>query len=581
MQEPRHLGPPTDGTLDRNTDDPFRRYAARFGRDIGGVPDSLRQSHSAHMDAASTGIARDLGLPAAAVEGPASFFADFTVSHGARHVRVCTAAACFAATGGTHLAGVEAALGVQAGSRSGDGSVSLQEVHCLGYCYSGPAALDGGDAHAGPDLADQLRGTAPRTAPSIPAASNSRVPVVTAGILGESRPWSVWPGIAASAVPGDVLAQVEAAQLRGRGGAGFRTAAKWRAALEHPGPRVVVANGDEGDPGSYADRLLMEQDPHRVLEGLALACFAVGADSGVVFVRSEYPRAAARLREAVAEARSAGYLGPDAVGTGTGLDIQVAVGAGSYVSGEETALLNGLEGLRGVVRPRPPFPTAHGLHGRPTVVNNVETLCAVPWIVERGGAAYAELGTADESGTVLTCLSERFLRPGAYEVEIGTPVRRIVEDLGGGLRDGRTLRALQIGGPLGGFLGPGDLDIPLSEAALSRHGAALGHAGIVAFDDRLTGGQVLQNLWDFAAEESCGQCSPCRVGTWRGRALAGATEEPALPGDPGQPDEAVSKRERSEVLHTMGAGSLCAFGRRVPAAVRSLARVYGLAGWQA
>lgn len=581
MHEPRHgrPGAPADGVLDRITDDPFVRYANRFDRAIGDVANSLRRSRATQTEAASTQtpqgdvtIAGNLGLPAAAVEGPASFFADFAAPHGARHVRVCSAAACFAATGGAHIAEVEEALGVRSGSRSRDGSVSLQQVHCLGYCFTGPAALDGVEAHTGRNLAAQLLGSASQTAPRIPVASVSRVPVVTAGVLGVSQPWSVWPGVAASASPGDVIAEVEAAQLRGRGGAGFRTAAKWRAALEHPGPRVVVANGDEGDPGSYADRLLMEEDPDRVLEGLVLACFAAGASTGIVFVRSEYPRAAARMREAAAAARDAGYLGPDAAGSGFALDIKVALGAGSYVSGEETALLNGLEGLRGVVRPRPPFPTEHGLHGLPTAVNNVETLSAVPWIVQNGGAAYAALGTADESGTVLTCLSERFLRPGAYEVEIGTPVRRIVEDLGGGLRSGATLRALQVGGPLGGFLGPDDLDMPLSEAALSQHGAALGHAGIVAFDDRLTGTQVLQNLWDFAAEESCGQCSPCRVGTWRGRALAGL---PELPDNPG------AVREREDVLRSMAAGSLCAFGRRVPAAVRSLARVYRLGGWSA
>lgn len=564
MQEPSPARPGAamDGRRDRNNDDPFRRYATRFGRPVNEVPDALRNSGSTPRD-----IARTLNLPAAAVEGPASFFADFAAPRGSRHVRVCTAAACFAATGGTHVSEVEEALGVQSGTCSGDGSVSLQAVRCLGYCFSGPAALDGVVPHAGPGLAAQLRGSVPPEAPPIPVASDARVPVVTAGLLGASPPWSVWPGVAAAAAPGDVLAEVDAAQLRGRGGAGFRAAAKWRAALEHPAPRVVVANGDEGDPGSYADRLLMEQDPHRVLEGLALACFAVGAATGIVFVRSEYPHAAARLREAVAEARSAGHLGPDAAGSGSSLEFHVAEGAGSYVSGEETALLNGLEGLRGTVRPRPPFPTARGLGGRPTVVNNVETLSAVPWIVQHGGAAYAALGTDDESGTVLACLSERFLRPGAYEVEIGTPVRRIVEVLGGGLRDGRILRALQIGGPLGGFLGPGDLDLPLSNAALATRGAALGHAGIVAFDDRVTGGQVLENLWQFAAEESCGQCSPCRVGAWRGRALA------ALP------DGAAVEHERREVLGTMAAGSLCAFGRRVPAAVRSLARVYGLAGW--
>jgi NADH-quinone oxidoreductase subunit F len=513
------------------------------------------------------GIARAIGLPAAAAEGPASFFADFSAPRGTRHIRACGAAACFAASGGRHMADVEAALGVEAGSRSADGAVSLQEVRCLGYCFGGPAALDGEDACAGADLAAQLEGSSPQKAPPIPVSCDSAFPVVTAGLLEASTPWSVWPEVVAAGTPEDVLSQVDSAQLVGRGGAGFRVAAKWRAALDHPAPRVVVANGDEGDPGSFADRLLMEQDPHRVLEGLALACFAVRAETGVVFVRSEYPHAVARLQEALLEARAAGHLGPDAGGSGFSLEIHVAVGAGSYVSGEETALLNGLEGLRGVVRPRPPFPTARGLHGRPTVVNNVETLSAVPWIVQHGGAAYAAMGTADEAGTVIACLSERFLRPGAYEVEIGTPVRRIVEDLGGGLRDGAALRALQIGGPLGGFLGPADLDVPLSDAALTSRGAALGHAGIVAFDDRLSGEQVLRNLWDFAAAESCGQCSPCRVGTWRGRALSE------------RPDGPDTRRERGEVLRTMAAGSLCAFGRRVPAAVLSLARVYGLDGW--
>jgi bidirectional [NiFe] hydrogenase diaphorase subunit len=565
MHEP-HVRPSDavpGGQPGRNNDDPFLRYADRFERPIAAVKSRLRAS-----DAAPTEIARSLGLPAAAVEGPASFFSDFAAPRGRRHVRVCGAAACFAASGGGHMAEVEAALGVEARSRSADGAVSLQEVRCLGYCFTGPAALDGEEACAGADLATQLQGSSPRNAPPIPVHSDSPVPVVTAGLLGVSQPWSVWPDVVASGAPDDVLSQVESARLRGRGGAGFRAGAKWRAALAHPAPRVVVANGDEGDPGSYADRLLMERDPHRVLEGLALACFGVGATAGVVFVRSEYPQAFARMQEAALEAREAGHLGTDVGGSGFNLEIHVVEGAGSYVSGEETALLNGLEGLRGVVRPRPPYPTERGLHGWPTVVNNVETLSAIPWIMQHGGPAYAVMGTPDEAGTVVACLSERFLRPGAYEVEIGTPLRRIVEDLGGGLRGGALLRALQIGGPLGGFLGPEDLDVPLSDAALSRHGAALGHAGIVAFDDRLAGEDVLRNLWDFAAAESCGQCSPCRVGAWRGRALSDA------------PDGTGIRGERAEVLRTMATGSLCAFGRRVPAAVRSLTRVYHLEGWQ-
>jgi len=542
--------------------DPFSRYARRFGRPLAAVPEMLRAAGQT-----PAGIARTLGLPAAAVQGPATFFADFAAPHAARHVRVCGAAACFAASAGGHLAEVSAALGAGAGSRSADGAVSVQEVRCLGYCYAGPAALDGDRARAGTDLAAQLLGQAPPRDPAAAIHCRSRVPVVTAGLAGTAQPWSVWPDIAAAGTPADVLAEVSAAGLRGRGGAGFRTALKWQAALAHPGPRVVVANGDEGDPGSYVDRLLMERDPHRLLEGLALACFAVGAETGIVFVRSEYPRAAARLRRAVAEAEAAGHLGADVHGRGTDLDIRVAEGAGSYVSGEETALLNGLEGLRGVVRPRPPYPVERGLSGRPTVVNNVETLAAVPWIIQHGGAAYAAMGTPEEAGTVVVCLSERFSRPGAYEVELGTPVRQVVEEYGGGLRDGAVLRALQVGGPLGGFLAPGQLDLPLSEAALAGHGAALGHAGLVAFDERLTGEEVLGNLWKFAEAESCGACSPCRVGTRRGRSLAEA------------PDLAEVRDRRTRTLDTMASASLCAFGRRVPAAVRSLARVYDLKGW--
>jgi NADH-quinone oxidoreductase subunit F len=364
-----------------------------------------------------------------------------------------------------------------------------------------------------------------------------------------------------------IIDKVERAGLRGRGGAGFPTARKWRAVLDEPAPRVVVVNGDEGDPGSFVDRLVMERDPHRLLEGLALACFAVGAREGVVFVRSEYPNARLRLTEAIEEAYAAGHLGPDVHGTGFDLDVRVVEGAGSYVSGEETALLNGLEGLRGVVRRRPPYPSEHGLHGLPTLVNNVETLAAVPWIVRHGGEAYTRMGTPEESGTVVVSLSERFKRPGAYEVQIGVTLGHVVEVLGAGLQDGRRLRAVQVGGPLGGFLGPDDMDVPLSEAGLRPFEVSLGHGGIVAFDDRVTGEEVLRNLWSFAEAESCGRCSPCRVGSRRGLELA------ARPAG----TEVVGARE--QVLRSMGSGSLCAFGRRVPAAVRSLVRVYGLEGW--
>lgn len=512
-------------------------------------------------------VAARTRLPAAAGLGPASYYADLAAPHGRRHVRVCAATACFAAQGGRHLTDAEQELGVAAGTASPDGGTSLQAVRCLGYCYAGPAALDGDSPCTGTDLAGQLAGRKSPYAPRIPAADDTGDPVLLGGVLDGEPAWQVWPEVVATRTPDDVQREIAASGLRGRGGAGFGVAAKWAAAGRRPG-MVVLANGDEGDPGSYADRLLMEADPGLVLEGLALACFACGARQGTVLVRSEYPRALVRLREAVDRAYADGHLGTAVHGTATTLDVQVLAGAGSYVAGEETALIAGLEGGRGCARPRPPYPTERGLWDVPTVVNNVETLAAVPWIVRRGGAAYARRGTAGETGTKLVCLSERFARPGAYEVELGTPVGRIVTELGGGLKDGAELAALQIGGPLGGFLAGDALDVPLSEAGLAARGAALGHAGLVAFDRTAAPRGVLRHIWEFAAAESCGACSPCRVGSRRGLEMAAAD------GPPG----AEEYRRLSRVL---AEASLCAFGRRIPPAVRSLARAYGrdLAGW--
>ncbi|WP_406264122.1 NAD(P)H-dependent oxidoreductase subunit E [Streptomyces sp. NBC_00191] len=549
--------------------DAFRALAERRGKPADRLMTSLavaRTGTATRPEAWAPGVAADVGLPAAAVLGPASYYADFAAPHGSRHIRVCAATACFAAQAGLNLTAVERELGVTAGTASSDGVTSVQTVRCLGYCYAGPAALDGDVPCTGPTLAGQLAGREPPRAPGIPAAAATGDPVLLGGVVSGERPWQVWSRTVTERTPDEVHQQVAVSGLRGRGGAGFRVAAKWAAAGRRP-DTVVVANGDEGDPGSYADRLLMEADPGRVLEGLALACFACGASQGVVLVRSEYPIALARMREAVGQAYADGHLGPSLYGTTTTLDIQVVEGAGSYVAGEETALIAGLEGGRGCARPRPPYPTERGLWGAPTVVNNVETLAAVPWIVRRGGAAYARRGTASETGTKLVCLSERFARPGAYEVELGTPVRSIVTELGGGLKDGAELVALQVGGPLGGFLAADALDVPLTEVDLAARGAALGHAGLVAFDQSVAPQDVLRHIWQFAAAESCGACSPCRVGSRRGLEMAFAGTPPG--------------EEYGRLSRVLAEASLCAFGRRIPPAVRSLARAYGdrLAGW--
>ncbi|MFE8010015.1 NADH-ubiquinone oxidoreductase-F iron-sulfur binding region domain-containing protein [Streptomyces sp. NPDC057418] len=548
--------------------DAARALAARHGNPAGLLPAALsraRAGTTAEPGQWAPQVAHTLGMPAAAGLGPATYFADLATPHAKRHVRVCTATACFATQGGRHLAQIERELGVPADGTDHKGETSLQTVRCLGYCYAGPAALDGTLPRTGTDLADQLAGRTPPRAPDIPVTDTTGDPVLLSGILAGRPAWDTWQHTLAHLRPEDVRREIAVSGLRGRGGAGFPVAAKWAAAGARPGT-VLVANGDEGDPGSYADKLLMEQDPDRVLEGLALACYACGARRGIVLVRSEYPRALARLHQALAHAVADGHLA-DTDDTGDPKPVvEIAQGAGSYVAGEETALIARLEGARGCARPRPPYPTDRGLWGTPTVVNNVETLASVPWIIHHGGDRYARYGTSQESGTKLVCLSERFVRPGAFEVALGTPLRRIVTELAGGLKSGN-LAVLQIGGPLGGFLTGDDLDIPLTSQALAARGAALGHAGIVAFDTDTDPAELLRHIWEFAAQESCGACSPCRIGTRQGLELATTGTTPR------QPYERLAR--------LMSEASLCAFGRRVPAAVRSLARAYGkeLAGW--
>ena len=514
-------------------------------------------------------VAQELGLPRAHVNGAASFYADLGFApQGRRRVQVCAGTACFAASGGAHFEQACRELGVEPGGVSGAGSTSLHPVYCLGYCYGGPAALDGETPCAGPDLIDQLAGRAPRRDPEIPVGVEVSEPVVLAGIVGAGpEAWEAWEAMAKAGDRDRISREVKESGLRGRGGAGFPAAVKWGAASEAPGdgPRYLICNGDEGDPGSFVDRLLMERDPHRVLEGMALAALASGATRGIVYVRSEYPRARDALRAAVVEARAAGQLGDDIHGSGIEFEVEVFEGAGSYVAGEETSLIHSIEGLRGEVAARPPYPTERGYLHRPTVVNNVETLSALPWIVARGGAAYARLGVGDSRGTKVVCLNERFHNPGAYEVELGTPLRHLFDELGGGIRDGHAVRSIQVGGPLGGFIGPDDLDTPLSFEALREVGADLGHGSLIALDERLDRETLEQHFWRFAASESCGTCAPCRLGTRRGLELAEGT------GDP----EAAACQD--EMLAAMERGSLCAFGRGVPPVVRSIERVYGQA----
>jgi NADH:ubiquinone oxidoreductase subunit F (NADH-binding)/NADH:ubiquinone oxidoreductase subunit E len=483
------------------------------------------------------------GLPEATVYGVSTFYDDLVQPRGLRHVSVCTGTACWASDFGAHAAAVGEGLGLGLGERSADGSVSLGQTVCLGFCHTAGAVRDGDVVDAGADVVDRVLAGAVVHAREPEGRSVLDEPVLLARGSFEGLRHA-----RGSLSPADLIERVKEANVRGRGGAGFPAGTKWEFAARAADPdKAIVVNGDEGDPGSYIDKLLMERNPELLLEGMALAGHAVGARHGYVLVRSEYPLSTPILREAVERSR-------DQLGD---FEVEIVEGAGSYVVGEETALLASLQGFRGTVSARPPFPAERGYHGKPTVVHNVETLCNIPFIALHGAEAYAALSPGATPGTKLVCLNDRFARPGMYEVRFGTPVSEICEDLGGGLVDGRSIKAVQIGGPLGGILPGWKLDTPFDFDELAAEGCMVGHGGILAFDDRTDARALARHLLEFGAHESCGKCFPCRIGLQR------AFEMVDRPGD--------LDRDRLEaLLETLELGSLCAHGGGMPAPIRSL-----------
>ena len=332
--------------------------------------------------------------------------------------------------------------------------------------------------------------------------------------------------------PQELLDTVEHSEQRGRGGAGFLTGAKWRSCARAPGePKYVVVNGDEGDPGSFIDRVLMEDDPHSVLEGLILCAYAVGASQGIIFIRSEYPRAIACMRQALAAAYEQGILGASVLGSKFALEVSVCPGSGSYVCGEETAMLNAIEGWRGEVRIRPPYPAVEGLYGKPTVVNNVETLVSIPFIVERGPEVYAAFGTARSKGTKVFSLNHGFARPGLVEVEFGITLLEVVAEAGKGA-GGQRLDAAILGGPMGSVLLPHEWGVPVCYVHMADKGIQLGHGGLVAIPEGTDFRALLEHWLEFMMDESCGKCVPCRLGSKRAWRVLHEQEGDSLPGAP-------------------------------------------------
>ncbi|MHB8054436.1 MAG: NADH-quinone oxidoreductase subunit NuoF [Candidatus Aminicenantales bacterium] len=314
--------------------------------------------------------------------------------------------------------------------------------------------------------------------------------------------------------PAGVMGEVKAASLRGRGGAGFPAGVKWGfVPPTGPGPKYLCVNADEGEPGTFKDRYILAHDPHLLLEGIVIACFAVGIHDAFVYIRGEYERLARRLDEAISEAIREGFLGKNICGSAFSLDVQVRRGAGAYICGEETALLESLEGFRGQPRLKPPFPAVVGLFGRPTVINNVETLANLPGIIARGAKWFRGLGRPKDGGTRLYSVSGSVVKPGVYELPIGIPLREIIFTHAGGLAPGRTLKAVIPGGMSSTILLPGEIDVAMDCESLAAAGSMFGSAGVIVLDDSVSMKTVLDRVTRFYAHESCGQCTPCRVGT--------------------------------------------------------------------
>lgn len=457
----------------------------------------------------------------------------------------CQGTACFAAR---HLHS----------DRWRDAVGETPRVYCLGKCYAAPAT---GQDNAQPRMEVRAR----------QAIVLERIVAGRTDSLNEYRNQG---GLAAleralTLHSDQIITEIESSELRGRGGAGFLTGAKWRtAASQMSDEKYLVANLDEGDPGAYVDRFIAEDDPFCLIEGMIIAARAVGAHKGWIYVRCEYPAAIQSLSQAIDAARETGLLGPCVLGAEFAFDIELTIGQGSYVCGEETAMLNSIEHRRPVARARPPYVAERGLWAKPTVVNNAETLSCVPWILRHGAAEYKSLGVPGSRGTKVVSLNSLFRRPGLYEIEFGIPLREIVEDIGGGLQTG-PLRGLMIGGPLAGVVPPSLLNTPFDFDSLRAIGASVGHGGLVAFDAGTSIVDLIKHVFSFGAYESCGECTPCRLGGPRIEQIFHELVDSRSAG-------MAAQDEWRQIVTALKLASLCGLGTGLAEFAESIARHYPL-----
>lgn len=533
---------------------------------------------------------RRLDVPPAEAFGVADFYALLPVRpQPPVVVHVCDDIACLTKGAGEICRRLEQQLG-PAGSPGEDGKTAWLRSPCLGLCERAPAALlsaagehpwekvlaptedaavrsslssANGSPAAHPDVLD--------AAVSVPQAGQPQLRLLKR--IGQADPESLddyraHGGYAAlekafELGPEAVIQEVTDAKLVGRGGAAFPAAIKWKAVREAEGLCYLICNADESEPGTFKDRIIMEGDPFAVVEAMTIAATATGCEKGFIYIRGEYPLATERLQNAIEKARQAGLLGIDVMGRGAKFDIEIRRGAGAYICGEETALFNSIEGYRGEPRNKPPYPTQAGLFGRPTLVNNVETLVNVPHIILEGGAAFGGIGTEGSTGPKLFCLSGHVARPGVYEAEFGVTLREVIE-MAGGVGGTGKLQAVLLGGAAGTFVTPGELDTPLTFEGTRAIGATLGSAVVMLFDDTVDMKKILLRIARFFRDESCGQCVPCRVGTVRqeellhrlnnGRPFGSAEEEAAM---------------LKEISQVMRDASICGLGHTASNAIES------------
>jgi NADH-quinone oxidoreductase subunit F len=518
-------------------------------------------------------IGHALDVPLADVHGVISFYSMlYDEPTGRTMVRICTSPRCAQVGGKEALAELCNHLGVRPGETTPDGAYTVEEVPCLCLCDLAPAALVGDTpvAHIHPEApAEWLE--APEVAglghlggePLRLLARTGRIPPA------EVEAYEAHDGFAGlrralSRTPEAVVEEITASGLVGRGGAAFPTGRKWAFTAAAPGTiRYVVCNGDESEPGTFKDRVLMEGDPLAVIEGMLIAGYAIGAEEGFIYIRGEYPRAQRIMGEALDNMRAAGYLGQNILGSDFSFEISIRSGAGAYICGEETALFESIEGKRGFPRLKPPYPTTHGLFGQPTVINNVETLAAATWIMAHGAEAYREMGTEKSAGTKLFCLSGDVARPGVYEVPFGNPLSDLLEMAGG--VTGK-LQGILLGGAAGRFATPDQVDLPMSFEGLAEAGLPLGSGVVMVMNEERSLPQTLLSLAEFFAHESCGKCYPCQLGTQRQLEIVEAASQGEL--------TARDVDALQDVIFAMTTSSLCGLGMTAGIAVESALKLW-------